>query len=49
MRSTIADFGNVSKSNDFHKAAWDIGVINADNLSTQNKTIYHNVSIAIKG
>ena len=49
VRSTIADFGNVSKSNDFHKAAWDIGVINADNLSTQNKTIYHNVSIAIKG
>ncbi len=49
VRSTIADFGNVAKSNDSHKAIWDIGIINADNMSTQNKTIYHNVSIAIKG
>lgn len=48
VHSTIADFGNVAKDKDYHRAVWDIDIINADNLSVQNKTIYQDVPVAIK-
>lgn len=47
VRSTIADFGNTTKSSASHKAAWDITIINAADLSTQTKTIIQNVPISI--
>lgn len=48
VRSTIADFGNVSRNSANHKGTWDITIINAADKSTQNKTISQNVPIAIK-
>ncbi|MCI8747799.1 MAG: hypothetical protein HFH67_08020 [Lachnospiraceae bacterium] len=45
---TIADFGNVPKDKDYHKAVWDIVIINAGNLSIQKKTIYQDIPVTIK-
>lgn len=47
VRSTIADFGNTTKSSASHKATWDITIINAADSSTQSKTITQNVPISI--
>lgn len=48
VRSTIADFGNVTKASAYHKATWDLTIINAGDMSTQGKTITQNVPIAIQ-
>lgn len=47
VRSTIADFGNVTKASANHKATWDITIINAGDMSTQSKTIFQNVPVSI--
>lgn len=49
VRSTIADFGNVPKSSANHKAIWDLTIINAGDMSTQNHTVTQNVPIEIRG
>lgn len=48
VRSTIADFGNVAKSSAYHKATWDLTIINGGDFSTQAKIITQNVLIAIQ-
>lgn len=47
VKSTVGDFGNVSKKSALHKARWDFTILNAGDLSTMKKSISQNVPITI--